>query len=70
MFKYRLTFPARCFPSPTVRPPICLLDYFPKPIFCNSFGQTAFELDTGIKYNDTNLANKSVMFTFDTQIYF
>ena len=45
------------------------MDYFPKSIFCNSFGQTAFELDTGIKYN-TNLANESVMFTFDTQNIF
>ena len=69
MFKYRLTISASCFPSPTVRPPICLLDYFPKPIFCKSFGQIVFELDTDIKYNDTSLVNKSVMFTFDTKNY-
>ena len=70
MFKSRLTISARCFQSPTVCPPVCLLDYFLKPVFCNSFGQTAFELDTSMKYNDTNLANKSVFFAFDTQINF
>ena len=47
MFEDRLTMSARVFSSLTVRPPVCLLDYFPKPIFCNMFDWIAFGLDAG-----------------------